>query len=97
MPDETAPVVTFIDNPHAPSLFCDGAAGFFLLNGVISLTLEAARADHSQSPGPVNRVVVARLSMSIPAAQALALGLYDFLKQRGLDPADLAKAGQSVQ
>ena len=74
MPDEP-PVVTFMDNPHAPSLFCDGAVGFFVFNGVISITLEAARVDHSKNPGLVNRVVVARLNMSIPGAQALALGL----------------------
>ncbi|HEY1561926.1 MAG TPA: hypothetical protein VGF71_13740 [Caulobacteraceae bacterium] len=97
MSDPIAPTLTFIDNPHSPAVFCDSVSGFFLLNGVISLTLESARVDHSQSPGPVNRVVVGRIQMSVPAAQGLALGLFDFLKQQGLDPAHLVKAGQSVQ
>jgi len=96
MSDEI-PLVTFIDNPHAPVVFASDASGYFLLEDVISITLEAGRVDHSRSPGPINRVVVARLAMPVAAAQRLALGLYDFLKQRGLDPMAVVKDGQPVQ
>ena len=85
MADDQAPV-TFIDNPHAPDVFASAAVGFFNFNGSIMITFEAAHVDHSKSPGPVNRVVIGRLVMPTGGAQGLALGLYNFLKDQGLDP-----------
>jgi hypothetical protein len=38
-----APPVNFIDNPHAPEVFADAGAGFFLANGNLRITLESAR------------------------------------------------------
>lgn len=52
-----------VDDPRAPEIYAVAATGFFNANGVISITLESARADHSKSPGPINRVVVGRLVM----------------------------------
>jgi hypothetical protein len=74
--------VNFIDNPHAPDVFADGAAGFFNLSGTIRISLEAGRVNHVTSPGPINRVVIARLVMPIDAAEALAKGLLDFITQQ---------------
>ena len=71
------------DNPHAPEPYAVAATGFFNANGVISITLESARADHSKSPGPINRVVVGRLVMPAAGAQAMAVGLFDFLEKQG--------------
>ena len=71
--------VTFLDNPHAPAVFADAAAGFFITAGNVHITLESARVNHVTTPGPVNRVVIARLVMPISGAQGLAAGLYDFL------------------
>ena len=73
---------TFVDNPHAPDVFADAATGFFVVNGHIKITFESARVDHSSSQGPVSRVVIGRLVMPIPAAEALARGLLDFLTQQ---------------
>jgi hypothetical protein len=78
--------VEFIDNPLAPETFASGVSGFLITPGTIHITFESARVNHMLSPGPVNRVVVARLVMPVAGAQALAAGLYDFLKQHGLDP-----------
>ena len=50
---------------------------------MISITLESARADHSKSPGSINRVVVGRLVMPAQGAQAMAVGLFDFLEKQG--------------
>jgi hypothetical protein len=80
------PKVSFVDVPLAPDVFADEAIGFFVRNGVISITFSTARVDHSTAPGPVNRVVIGRLVMPIDGAQGLAVGLYDFLAQRGLAP-----------
>ena len=73
----------FLDNPNAPELFASAATGFFASQGNITITFESARADHSVSPGPVNRVVAGRVVMPAQAAQALAVGLFDFLEKQG--------------
>lgn len=86
----TEPKITFLDNPHAPEIYVSDATGFFNENGVIHITFEANRIDHSASPGPVNRVVVGRLAMNIIAAHSLANGLANFLKVNNLTLPDLA-------
>lgn len=83
---ESAPV-QFIDNPQAPEFFSSDASGFFVHEGVVHITFESARVNHVTNPAPINRVVIGRLSMPVAAAQRLAVGLYDFLKKQGLDPA----------
>ena len=77
--------IGFIDNPMAPDIYADEATGFHFVNGVVKITFSAARVNHVSSPGPVSRVVIGRLVMSIPAAQGLAVGLFDFLKKQGVD------------
>jgi hypothetical protein len=71
------------DDPQAPEIYAVAATGFFNSGGTISITLESARADHSKTPAPVNRVVVGRLVMPAGGAQALAVGLFDFLEKQG--------------
>jgi hypothetical protein len=84
-PPATVPL-SLVDNPHAPDVYADEVVGFFINNGVVKITLSSARVNHGVNPGPVNRVVIGRLVMPIQAAQALAAGLFDFLKSRGADP-----------
>ena len=86
MADE--PQVHFLDNPHAPDVYASDVSGFFVLNGNVVVTLESARPNHASAPGDINRVVIARLVLPVAAAQSLAMGLFDFLKQRDLLPAD---------
>jgi hypothetical protein len=82
-----------LDNPFAPETFAADACGFFLSrNGLVTITLTAPRIDHRQSPGPLRRVVVGRLTMPAQSAMDFALGLYDFLqthadvlKQHGIE------------
>src|SRR5258707_12646480 len=78
----TAPTVSFLHNPHSPDVFADAAAGFVNLNGNIRITLESLRVDHIAVPGPMARVVIGRLVMPLPAAEALARGLLDFIEQQ---------------
>lgn len=98
MSDETVvpPVipVVFIDNPHAPEVFASDLAGIWVRNGNVHLTFESARINHEKTPGPVNRVVIARLVLPISAAQGLAASLYDFLKQQGYDPVPVPDKSQ---
>ena len=85
--------VAFLDNPFAPEVYADTVTGYFVRNGVISITFESGRVNHVTSPGPINRVVIGRVVLPISGAQDLAVGLYDFLKSRGLAPSiDIKKA-----
>jgi len=43
------PELPLIDNMFAPEILATGAAGMTLLNGLISVTLESLRCDHSKS------------------------------------------------
>jgi len=78
--------IRFIDNPHAPDVYASDISGFFILSGNVVITLESARPDHTSVQGEISRVVVARLVLPAAAAQSLAVGLFDFLSQRGLLP-----------
>lgn len=77
------PTIQFVDNPGAPELYASGATGFFVSNGMVTITLESIRADHADKPGPLTRVVVGRLVMPAAGAQGLAIGLFDFLEKQG--------------
>ena len=95
MPD-TAPDV--VDNMLSPELFCDGALSFFVLNGVVRITLTSVRAPQSLSaPGRPVPVIVARISMPVSGAQELALGLNDFLEKQGFSPSAAVAAGSTKQ
>lgn len=74
--------ISFIDNPHAPEVFADAATGFFILNGNLRVTLEAARVNHITSPGPINRVVIGRLVMPVEQAELVAHGILAFLEEQ---------------
>ncbi len=89
--DSQAPI--FMDDPHAPDLFADGATGFFVLNGNMRITLEAARVSHDACPGPINRVVIGRLVLPLSAAEALAEDILAFIeRQRSQASAGCVKA-----
>ena len=70
----------------APEIATAGVSGMSVINGVVTITLESVRCDHSKATPELERVVVGRLAASIPAAQALMTGLYEFLGQHGLNP-----------
>lgn len=74
-----------VDTMTAPELLATGASGMALMNGVVTITLESLRADHSKAPPPLERVVIGRLAMPVAAAQGLLLALDHFLGQHGLN------------
>jgi hypothetical protein len=78
----------------APDVFADDAVGFFVHNGVVRITFASTRANHISAPGPINRVVIGRIVMPLAGAQGLAIGLFDFLKSRGLAPVLTAQSGE---
>jgi len=72
--------VKLIDDPYAPEFFADDVAGFFIYQGTVRIVFESARVNPCASPRSGNRVVVGRVVMSADAAQRLAAGLCDFLR-----------------
>lgn len=91
MPEEQSkPTQQLIEAPGAPEIFVDGVCGFFLHNQNLRIAFEASRVDHAVSPGPVARLIVARVVLPAAGARALAVGLFDFLKKMGLEPGKVA-------
>jgi len=92
-----AQTMGFIDNPQAPDVFADSLTGFFLLNGNIRLTFEAARVSHLTSPGPINRVVIGRLIMPTDAAENMAKEILQFIEKMRENPTPTAQASPTLQ
>lgn len=79
-----APAVpVLVDTLFAPEILATGFAGVANLGGVIVVTLERARCDHTREPPPIESVVVGRIAMTQGAAQDLVAGLNHVLQQQG--------------
>jgi hypothetical protein len=71
------PPISELGSAHAPIIYFEDASAFGHINGMIRLTLEAARL-YPATPDPgvrVDRVIVAHLRMNIPAARSLKKAL----------------------
>jgi hypothetical protein len=93
----TEPAMGFLDNPHAPDVFADSMSGLFFLNGNIRITFESARASHTSSPGPVNRVVIGRLVMPMKVAEAMARELLVFAERMRTQELQTAQSTVTIQ
>ena len=91
------PPVHFVDNPHAPEVFADIATRFFLFNGNLRIAFESFRVNHETIPGPINRVVMARLVMPAEAAEGLAKGILAFLEKMRANPQQPAQGMPTIQ
>ncbi|BBD03555.1 MULTISPECIES: hypothetical protein [Sphingomonadaceae] len=80
------PEIPLVDNMFAPEILAGGLTGLSLLNGIVTVTLENPRADHGRPDPSLERVIVGRIGMPIPTAQALLCGLYQFLSQHQVNP-----------
>jgi hypothetical protein len=94
---EEAPLPALVDNPFAPELFVTGIAGFCHAGGIVQLTLDSLRCDHSRPNPAMERIVVGRVTLPVPAAQALVNMLNAFLEQQGFSPTKAMAAGASFQ
>jgi hypothetical protein len=81
-PDITPPVpgalpeISIDGSVHAPLLYFEDASAFGYMNGIIRVTLEAARIYPTAAQGvQVERVAVAHLRMNVPAARSLITAL----------------------
>lgn len=85
-PDPKQANVVYIENHEAPELYADGIVGIFIKHQAVTITLVSDRIDHSDGTQDINRVVIGRLILPVPAAQGLLVGLHRFLMERGLAP-----------
>ncbi|GAA0330991.1 hypothetical protein GCM10009087_46460 [Sphingomonas oligophenolica] len=96
--DQTVPQQPpYIDNPFAPEIFVTGFSGLSNLGGVIVLTLESVRHDHSRPQPTLERVVVGRIAFTTGAALELVAGMNHFLEQQGLSPSRALAGGATFQ
>jgi hypothetical protein len=79
--------LSVVANPFAPDVLADDVIGFEVIAGTVRITLGVVKMAEPAPPSPVHVVAIGRLVMGIEGAQRLAIGLFDFLKQQGLDPA----------
>ena len=86
----------FMNEAQVAELYADEVRGFALFNGTVAMTFEALRWQTEATSGPPKRAAVVRLRMSVTGAQNLATELFNFLAQRGLDPAR-KPPGEQVQ
>ena len=86
-----------VENLYAPEVFATEPAAFSHGHGTVTITFSSWRFDNSTDPAVQKRVVIARLVMPTAGAQALAAGLYDYLKKAGLDPVPPPDDPQRIQ
>jgi len=86
-----------IDDPLAPEVFATSCCGFSIGQGHVTLTFESARCNHFDPNCGMNRVVVGRIVLPIPAAQALVIELNTSLQRSGFNPSRAATAGMMPQ
>jgi hypothetical protein len=87
-------VPELIDNLLAPEIYASEITGYTISNGNVTLTLASVRASWEDPGTPNKRVVVGRIVLSMGAAQALSVELFQLLNKQGLNP---ARKSQGVQ
>lgn len=77
-------LTAFIDAPHATEMFADTAMGVLAKGGNLCVTLGSHRTGHTETPAPEYVVVVGRVTMPLPQAQAMAELILRFMRDRNL-------------
>jgi hypothetical protein len=79
-----------VATPHSPDVFADEALGFEISGGVVRITFATRKMVDGAPPSDVQWMVIGRLLMPTRGAHGLAVGLFNYLKSIGLDPASKA-------
>ncbi|WP_326525833.1 hypothetical protein [Sphingomonas sp.] len=85
-----------VSNPFVADVFTDEAIAFDYVNGTIRITLATLKMAEPAAPSPMHFVANARVVMTVPGAQRLAIALFDYLKKNGLDPAEVVGGGEET-
>lgn len=87
--------VKVVPNPHAPDVLADEALGFEIVNDTVRITFAVAKMLEGAPPSEVGLVTLGRLVMGKDGAQRLAVGLFNFLTERGVT-LDVAQSPSSA-
>lgn len=79
-----------------PDVFADEAVMFDMVNGTLRVTFGVVAPVEPAVPTTMGMAVIGRLILPVPSAQRLCLGLYDYLKNQGLDPMALLSQGDET-
>lgn len=60
------PECPLVDNMFAPEILAAGVSGLAIISGIVTVTLENGRCDHSRRQPTLERVMVGRIAMPIP-------------------------------
>lgn len=82
---------------NVPDVFADDTIMFDIVNGTLRITFGVVAPTEPAAPSPIGMCAIGRLILPMESAQRLSLGLYDYLKQKGFDPASLGASGQTQQ
>jgi hypothetical protein len=85
------------DDPFLEEIFATGMAGVANMGGVIVVTLECARCDHTREMPAVERAIVGRIALTIPAAQQMVANLNAYLEHHGLSPTRAVSGAATFQ
>lgn len=85
-----------VSHPHIGDTFADEAIAFDYRDGTVRITLATKKMMDPAPPSKLQFVVVGRMVMTVPGAQRLALALFDYLKQQGLDPTTIIGGGEET-
>jgi hypothetical protein len=93
---KTAGGLPVVSNPHLPDVFADEAIAFDTHAGTVRITLATLKMAEAAAPSPMHFVANARVVMTVPGAQRLAIALFDYLKRQGLDPTTVVGGGDDA-
>jgi hypothetical protein len=80
-----------------PDFFADEAVLFDFVEGTVRITFSVARTETPVAGSQVGLVSIGRLIMPIAGAQRLSAALHGYLSQRGLDPSQAIRGGETAQ
>jgi hypothetical protein len=89
--------IKHVEDLFSPELFATEASAFSIHAGVVTITLASNRYDNSVSPAVLNQVVVGRIVLPPAGAKSLAVGLYNFWSNNGMEPVRRPKEATDVQ
>lgn len=71
-------------------VFADEALDFEVINGTFRIRFGVVKPARPSMPSERQMVHIGRLIMPLESAQRMAVGIYNMLKNAGLDPANLS-------
>ncbi len=96
MTEQTDSPLEITENPLAPEWYAEAAISFARVGAGSNVSITLVSPRWNTSKNAFDHAIVGRVVLPVSGAQGLAVGLFDFLKSHGLDPAS-SSGGPAVQ